>query len=97
MKQYRVLYNAYYNYHADHQKTDDVWTVEEYKTLSFFGLFEIITYWSEHKEPAYESTEVIRFGSAKKAFAYVERLIAGNPRGKIIQTVVTEVDHERIN
>lgn len=97
--EYRVVYNAYYNHRAVHdvEKHADVWIVEEQKQLSFFGLRLPLKWWSSHKEPDYDCDTDIRFKSPEKAFAYVERLLSGNPRGKTIKTVVTEVEHERIN
>ena len=95
--EYRVLYNVHYNHRAKHdvEKHADVWTVEEQCQLSFFGLKLPMKWWSEHKEPDYYCDTVIRFKTPEKAFAYVERLLNGNPRGKTIKTVVTEVNHER--
>ena len=97
--EYRVLYNAHYNYRGQHdvEERADVWTVEERCQFSFFGFKLSWFWWSEHKEPDYDSSTVIRFKTPEKAFAYVERLLNGNPRGETIKTVVTEVDHERIN
>lgn len=97
--EYRVLYSAYYNYHAVHdvEVHADVWIVEEQHQLSIFGLRMALKWWSEHKEPDYDSQSTIRFKTPKEAFAYVERLLNGNPRNTYIQTVVTEINHERIN
>lgn len=97
--EYRVVYNAYYNYRAIHdiEKHADVWIVEEQCRITLFGICKLFDYWSEHKEPNYDSQYTIRFKSPEKAFAYIERLLNGNPRNKTIKTVVTEVNHERIN
>ncbi len=97
--EYRVVYNAYYNYRAvhDHEKHTDVWIVEEQCQFSIFGLRAPLKWWSEHKEPAYDSETAIRFITPEAAFAYVERLLNGNPRGEVVKRIVTEADHERIN
>ena len=97
--EYRVVYNAYYNYRAVHdvEKHADVWIVEEQCQFSIFGLCLPLKWWSELKEPNYDSQYTIRFKSPEKAFACVERLLNGNPRNTYIKQVVTEVDHERIN
>ncbi len=97
--EYRVVYNAYYNYRAvhDHEKYADVWTVEERCLITFFGLCKLWEHWSEHNFPSYDCSEVIRFKTPEEAFEYVERLLNGNPRGKTIKRVVTEANHERIN
>jgi len=97
--EYRVVYNAYYNHRATHdvEKHADVWTVEEQCQITLFGICKLWEFWLEHKEPDYECKTAIRFKSPEKAFAYVERLLNGNPRGKTIKTVVTEINHERIN
>jgi hypothetical protein len=93
------LYTAYYNHRAQHdvEKNADVWIVEELCQFTFFRMCKLFDYWSEHKEPDYDSDSVIRFKTPEEAFAYVERLLDGNPRGTHVKTVVTEVDHERIN
>ena len=97
--EYRVVYNAYYNYRAVHdvEKRKDTWTVEEQCQFSFFGLTAPWFWWAEHKEPDYDCEPAITFMSTENAFSYVERLLNGSPRGTTISTVVTEVDHERIN
>ena len=97
--EYRVVYNAYYNYHAVHdvEKRADVWIVEERCRITFFGIRTLWEYWSTHQEPNYDSKYDMKFESSEAAFAYVERLLNGNPRNKTIKTVVTKVDHERIN
>lgn len=95
LSKYRIVYSAYYNYRAVHniKKHPDVWIVEELDRITFFGLFNIWERWTPHDEDGYD----IRFRSPEEAFAYVERLLNGNPRNEIVKTVVTEVDHERIN
>lgn len=97
--EYRVVYNAYYNYRAIHdiEKHKDVWTVEEKCRFTLFGLRSQWTWWSEHKEPDYDCNITIRFLTPEEAFAYVERLLNSSPRGETVKIVVTEVDHERIN
>jgi len=96
---YRVLYTAYYNYRAMHDldRNADVWIVEEQCRITLFGICKLYDYWLEHKEPDYDCHSVIRFKTPEEAFAYVERLLNGNPRDTQVQTVVTEVNHERIN
>lgn len=97
--EYRIVYNAYYNYRAIHnvKERPDVWIVEEQYRITFFGLFKLWEFWRTHKEPDYDSQYDIRFLNSKEAFAYVERLLNGNPRNKVLKKIVTEVDHERIN
>ena len=97
--EYRIVYNAYYNHRAEHDVKEhpDVWIIEEQCRVTLFGLFTLWEYWSTHKEPQYDTMYDIRFPSAEEAFAYVERLLNGNPRNTYITTVVTEVDHERVN
>ena len=97
--EYRVVYNAYYNYRAVHdvEKHADVWIVEEENQVSFFGLKMPLKWWREHNEPNYDAQHTIRFKTPEEAFEYVERLLNGNPRNTIIKTVVTEANHERIN
>jgi hypothetical protein len=95
--EYRVVYNARYNYRAIHEPQRDRWTVEEHCQFSFFGLRTPWFYWSELKEPAYDSDDVIHFETPEEAFGCVERLLNGALRGKTVKTVVTEINHERIN
>lgn len=97
--EYRVVYTAYYNYRAIHdvKENADVWIVEEQCRITLFGLCKLWDYWSEHKEPDYDCHSAIQFKTPEEAFAYVKRLLNGNPRGIHVQTVVTEADHERIN
>lgn len=97
--EYRILYTAYYNYRAVHdtKKDADVWIVEELCQVTFFRLCKLWNYWSEHKEPYYDNEYTIRFKAPEDAFAYVERLLNGNPRNTQVQIVVTEVNHERID
>lgn len=92
---YRIVYNAYYNYLAVHniKKHPDIWIVEELYQVTFFGLFNIWERWIPHSV----CDDDIQFPSPEEAFAYVERLLNGNPRDETIKTIVTEVDHERIN
>lgn len=97
--EYRIVYNAYYNYRAVHniKKHPDVWIVEERCRVTFLGLFRLWEFWRTHKEPDYDCNSDIRFTSPEEAFAYVERLLNGSPRNTYIKTVVTEINHERIN
>jgi hypothetical protein len=95
--EFRVLYNARYNHRAIHDTERDRWTVEEQCQVSFFGLRTPWRYWSELKEPAYDSQDTIYFATPEEAFDCVERILNGNVRGKTIKTVVTEANHERIN
>ncbi len=97
--EYRVVYTAYYNYRAIHdvKKNADVWIVEEQCQITLFGICKLWEFWIEHKESDYDCETAIRFKSPEEAFTYVERLLNGNPRNTIVKTVVTEVDHERIN
>jgi len=97
--EYRVVYGAYYNYRAVHDTSHcaDIWTVEERCQVTLFGLCKLWDYWSEHTEPNYDAQYTIQFKSPEQAFEYVERLLNGNPRNTTIKTVVTEINHERIN
>lgn len=99
LREYRIVYNAYYNYRAIHNVREhpDIWIVEEQYRITFFGLFKLCEFWRTHKEPEYDSRFDMQFSNPKAAFAYVERLLNGNPRNKILSRIVTEVDHERID
>lgn len=81
---YRVMHCVTYNCRAE--RDYETWIVEELTN----GPFGIGTWWREHREPAYDSTEVIRFKGVKPANEYVERLLIGIPRGTVIKTMVSE-------
>lgn len=97
--EYRIVYNAYYNYRAIHniKEQADVWVVEERCRITFLGLFTLREYWKTHREPQFDSHCDIQFSNPKEAFEYVERLLNGDPRDKTLKIVVTEEDHERID
>ena len=99
LREYRIVYNAYYNYRAIHNVREhpDIWIVEEQYRITFFGLFKLCEFWKTHKEPDYDSQYDIRFPNPKETFAYVKRQLNGKPRNKTLKIVVTEVDHERID
>lgn len=81
---YRVMHLVSYNCRAE--RDHETWIVTELTK----GPFGIGTWWHEHKEPGYDSREVIRFKDLSLANEYVERLLSGIPRGTVIKTVVSE-------
>jgi len=83
---YRVMHCVRYNCRAE--RDHETWIVEELTK----GPFGLGTWWREHKEPAYDSRQVIRFEGIEPANQYVEKLLCGTPRDTIIKTVVRETE-----
>ena len=83
---YRVMHCVRYNSRAE--RDHETWIVEELTK----GPLGIGTWWHEHQESGYDYKMATKFKELKLAKEYIERLLNGNPRDKVVKTVVSETE-----